>query len=141
MSRNFLGIAWAGLYAADLTALVGFYVERVGLPIVENGDGYCMLDVGGGAIFELWADGARAPHRKTPAEQSVIIGFAVLSLESAMEDLSNHGLQPDSEVGTYGNSRWVYYSDPEGNRFELKETMDFALTHLGTPSRMARDHS
>ncbi|OCX25500.1 hypothetical protein [Pseudomonas graminis] len=40
MSRNFLGIAWAGLYAADLTALVSFYVEKVGLPIVENGDGY-----------------------------------------------------------------------------------------------------
>lgn len=71
---------------------------------------------------------ARAPHLKTPAEQSVIIGFAVLSLESAMEHLSNRGLQPDSEVGTYGNSRWVYYSDPEGNRFELKETLDAALT-------------
>jgi predicted enzyme related to lactoylglutathione lyase len=125
--KNFLGISWAGLYAADLTALVSFYVEKVGLRIVENGDGYCMLDVGGGAVFELWADGARALRRKTPAEQSVIIAFAVLSLESAMKDLSNRGLQPDSEVGTYGNSRWVYYSDPEGNRFELKETLDAAL--------------
>lgn len=58
--KNFLGITWTGLFAADLTALVSFYVERVGLPIVENGDGYCMLDVGGGAVFELWADGARS---------------------------------------------------------------------------------
>ena len=125
--KNFLGIAWAGLYAADLTALVSFYVEKVGLRIVEKGDRYCMLDVGGDTVFELWANGARVLHRKTPAEQSVVIAFAVRSLDSAMEDLSNRGLQPDSEVGTYGNSRWVYYSDPEGNRFELKETLDAAL--------------
>jgi predicted enzyme related to lactoylglutathione lyase len=125
--KNFLGIAWAGLYAADLTALVSFYVEKVGLRIVEKGDRYYMLDVGGGTVFELWANGARVLHRKTPAEQSVVIAFAVRSLDSAMEDLSNRGLQPDSEVGTYGNSRWVYYSDPEGNRFELKETLDAAL--------------
>jgi predicted enzyme related to lactoylglutathione lyase len=125
--KNFLGIAWAGLYAADLTALVSFYVEKVGLRIVEKGDRYCMLDVGGGTVFELWANGARVLHRKTPAEQSVVIAFAVRSLDSAMEDLSNRGLEPDSEVGTYGNSRWVYYSDPEGNRFELKETLDAAL--------------
>jgi catechol-2,3-dioxygenase len=121
-AMNFLGISWAGLYASDLTALAGFYAESVGLPIVEQGDGYCLLDVGGGAVFELWADGSSVPHRKTPKEQSVIIAFAVPSLESAMKVLSSRGLHPDSEVGSYRDSRWVYYTDPEGNRFELKET-------------------
>jgi predicted enzyme related to lactoylglutathione lyase len=118
---DFLGISWAGLYAENLSALSCFYSETVGLTVLEQGDGYCLLDVGGGTVFELWSGGTAAASRKTSKEQPVIIAFTVASLEFAMQVLRDRGLNPDSEVGSYGNSRWVHYTDLEGNRFELKE--------------------
>lgn len=120
---KFQGISWAGLYASDLPALADFYQRVLGLPIVSLGEGFCLLDAGGGATFELWANGVSAPPRKSPSEQSVIVAFAVPSLEAAISTLSRRGLKPDTDIGSFGDSRWIYYTDPEGNRFELKETI------------------
>ena len=119
---NFKGISWAGLYASELPVLSRFYEGIVGLTVVSEGNGFCLLDAGGGGAFELWANGLSTPRAKTSSEQSVIIAFAVQSLEPAMAELLSRGLSPDSEIGCHGDSRWVYYIDPEGNRFELKET-------------------
>jgi catechol-2,3-dioxygenase len=119
---DFQGISWAGLYVSNLAGMVGFYGRVLGLPVVTQGDGFCLMNAGGGSLFELWEDGLSVPGRKTPSEQSLIVGFAVQSLEPAIAELLSRGLKADSDVGCYGNSRWVYYVDPEGNRFELKET-------------------
>lgn len=70
-----------------------------------------------------------------------MLNLPVLSRRQFADYVGKGLIQPDSEVSTYGNSRWVHYSDAEDNRFELKETLDAALTHLGTASPMARDHS
>lgn len=115
------GIAWVGLYAHDREALARFYSEQVGLALIGRDAGAVMLDAGGGALLEIWGDGAACPPRKSPRQQSVLVGFRVESLERSMATLARRGVQPDGPIGSEGGARWVHYTDPEGNRFELKD--------------------
>lgn len=115
------GIAWVGLHAERFDALVDFYATVVGFRIIERDDTCCIFEAGGGALFEIWAKGKAALPRKTPAEQSMLVGFAVASLELAVAELRARGLEPETEIDSYLGTRWIHYTDPEGNRFELKD--------------------
>ena len=119
---NPLGIGWVGLFANDLTQLAVFYERTLGLRVIERAEGYCIFDAGCGALFELWSEGFASPGRKTPREQSMLVGFTVERLEPAIEMLRNRGLHADTEIGTHLGTRWLHFKDSEGNRFELKDT-------------------
>ncbi len=118
---NPLSIAWAGLYAEDFNALIAFYENTLGLKLLERGERFALLDAGGGALFEIWGRGFSSTGRKTPRRQSVFIGFLVEHLEPAVEALKSRGLVADGEIGSHAGTRWIHYTDPEGNRFELKD--------------------
>lgn len=115
------GIAWVGLYAQDLQILADFYQQVLGLRLIEHTDKYCILDAGADTQFEIWANGYSIAGRKTPAQQSMIAGFSVDHLETAVAELSTRGLKPEADINSYQGKRWIYYTDPEGNRFELKD--------------------
>jgi predicted enzyme related to lactoylglutathione lyase len=118
---NPTGIAWVGLFAADLPKLSDFYERTVGLRVVGRSDGVCVFDAGAGSLFEIWGDGYASKTGKTPREQSMQVGFLVERLESAIASLSAQGLEPDTEIDSDLGTRWIPYTDPEGNRFELKD--------------------
>lgn len=115
------GFAWAGLFAASLPKLVEFYEHKVGLRVLERHDDCCIFDAGSGALFEIWEKGYASSTRKTPREQSVLIGFLVERLEPVVEILKARGLEPDTQIDSYLGTRWINFTDPEGNRFELKD--------------------
>jgi catechol-2,3-dioxygenase len=117
---NPLGIAWIGLYAEDIELLGTFYAEVVGLRLIEGDDDSKIFDAGGGALFEILGRGT-ARARKGPHEQSMIVGFVVDDLEPAVQALESLGLHSDTGSDHYLGTRWIYYTDPEGNRFELKD--------------------
>lgn len=48
------------------------------------------------------------------------IGFLVERLEPAIELLRFGGVEPDTGIESHLRTRWIPYTDPEGNRFELK---------------------
>lgn len=115
------GIAWIGLYAQDIERLADFYASTLGLRLIEGDDACKIFDAGAGALFEIWGRGT-ARERKTPNEQSIVIGFLVERLEPIIQVLRERGLQPDTPIDSYLGTRWVYYTDPEGNRFEIKDS-------------------
>ena len=115
------GIAWVGLYANDLAGLAGFYEHKLGLRLIEHDDGCYIFDAGAGALFEMWGKGHASTQRKTTHEQSMVIGFLVERLEPALASLAERGVAPDTEIGSHLGTRWIYFTDPEGNRFELKD--------------------
>jgi len=118
---NPAGFAWVGLYASHLPTLVDFYENKLGLRVLERGDQSCLLDAGGGSLFEIWGKGFASSGRKTAREQSVQVGFLVDRLEPVVEELRTRGLHPDTKIDSYLGTRWISYTDPEGNRFELKD--------------------
>jgi catechol 2,3-dioxygenase-like lactoylglutathione lyase family enzyme len=115
------GIAWVGLYTQDLPALADFYEHKLGLRVIERTEKFCILDAGAGTHFEIWANGLAVPGRKSPHEQSMIIGFLVDQLEPVVAEFKTRGLHADTEISSYLGTRWIYYTDPEGNRFEIKD--------------------
>ena len=115
------GFAWVGLFAADLPALADYYENQVGLRVLERDENCCIFDAGAGALFEVWGQGRASATRKTPHEQSMLVGFAIDRLEPAIEALRARGVEPDTAIGSYLGTRWIYFTDPEVNRFELKD--------------------
>ncbi len=115
------GIAWVGLYANDLKHLASFYQDKLGLRLIENDESCWIFDAGAGALFEMWGHGHASPRRKTTQEQSMVVGFLVERLEPVIASLSVRGVLADTEIDSYLGTRWIYYTDPEGNRFELKD--------------------
>lgn len=113
------GIAHAGLYAANLEALAGFYEHTLGLRVIERHPDCYIFDAGGNALLEIWGKGVASPSRKTTGEQSVRICFLVERIEPAVESLRSQGLVPAGEIGCYLGTRWIHYVDPEGNAFGL----------------------
>ena len=118
---NPIGIAWVGLYAEHLPTLAHFYEKIVGFRTIERDEQCCILDAGAGALFELWGKGFASNATKTKREQPVLVGFQVECLEPVVAELRSRGLEPQTQIDSYLCTRWIYYADPEGNRFELKD--------------------
>jgi catechol-2,3-dioxygenase len=115
------GVAWVGLYAEHLPTLADFYEKVVGFRVIERDEQCCILDAGADALFEIWGKGHASGARKSTQAQSVLVGFRVEQLEPAVAALRERGLSPDKAIDSYLGTRWIYYTDPEGNRFELKD--------------------
>jgi len=115
------GIIWAGLYVEDLAKAVFFYRDAVGLKLLRQGEGWAHFAAGGRDIFEVFSGGAAHPVEKAADRQSLSIGFQVDDLAAAMTEMQGRGVVFNGEVGEWKGSRWIYFTDPEGNRLEIKE--------------------
>jgi catechol 2,3-dioxygenase-like lactoylglutathione lyase family enzyme len=109
------------LIREGLGQLVEFYEHKLGLRLIERAEKFCIFDAGADTHFEIWANGLSVPGRKSPHEQSMIIGFLFEQLEPVVAELKARGLNPDTAINSYLGTRWIYYTDTEGNRFELKD--------------------
>jgi predicted enzyme related to lactoylglutathione lyase len=115
-----LGFAWAGIFVQDMAVAIPFYRDVLGLPLLDRGEGWAHFDAGGGALLESFSGGQASQTAKRPHEQSIVLGLRVADLDRASAELERRGAHLD-ETGEYGNTRWVYFADPEGNRLEIKQ--------------------
>ncbi len=116
------GLIWAGIYIQDLEASISFYENVLGLPLLNQGEDWAHFDLGAGTLLELFTGGKRRQEPKKPDQQSIVLGLRVDNLDRAVSELENKGVQfiPE-EAGEYAGTRWAHFSDPEGNRLEVKE--------------------
>jgi predicted enzyme related to lactoylglutathione lyase len=110
------GIGGVFFRARDPEALQQWYVENLGLPLL---DGHIVFQ-GANANY-VWA-----PFREDtdywPAEKAGMVNFTVSDLDAMRAQLSEAGAQVDERVELLeGIGRFGWAVDPEGNRFELWE--------------------
>lgn len=115
------GFIWAGLYVEDLEASITFYKEVLGLPLLGVGKDWAHFSAAQGELFELMGGGKAAPQPKDTGQQSIVLGFRVEDLDAAVAELKGKGVNFIGEIGEYRGTRWAHFSDPEGNRLEIKE--------------------
>lgn len=97
---------------ADVSTAVRFYVETLGVKLVEDrGDACAILDVGQGSLLAL------VKHAHAPRS---CVGLEVANVERAVALLENRGVVFRSE-GHAGRAASTF-SDPEGNTLYLFET-------------------
>jgi catechol 2,3-dioxygenase-like lactoylglutathione lyase family enzyme len=95
--------------AADLAAGVRFYVEELGMKLVEERSGAAVIDAG---------DGLRVVLSPAAARASVIF-YTKLAIEEAVAIFENRGIA--FEVKDEGGEIRATFHDPEGNALTLAQ--------------------
>jgi predicted enzyme related to lactoylglutathione lyase len=121
ISMKVKGYVWAGLFVEDLDKAVAFYEDVLGLKLLRRGDGWAHFDVGEDSLFEIYTGGKAWSQPKEHQEQPLVIGFLVEDLDAAVKELRGKGVKFIGEIGRYKDTKWAEFSDPEGNRLEIKE--------------------
>ena len=111
------GIGGVFFRARDAEALRRWYVEHLGVPLLDDGH---VVFQDANATY-VWG-----PFREDtdywPAEKQGMVNFTVSDLDAMREQLRAAGVEVDERVeGLEGVGRFGWAVDPEGNRFELWE--------------------
>ena len=96
---------------ADLARSLRFYVETLGLKLVQSAPEHALLDLGGGFLVGL----APAPAGRPRAS----VGLSVASVARSAALLENRGLGLRSEA--HLGAATTAFSDPDGNTLFLVE--------------------
>jgi catechol 2,3-dioxygenase-like lactoylglutathione lyase family enzyme len=111
--------SWIGVVADDLDRQRWFYREILGFTELAEGPDWIQFDLGETRLLELVQRSSKPQYDKARYQ----VGYAVEDIEAARERLIASGVQPISELegDASAGGRWCYFSDAEGNVFELKE--------------------
>ena len=118
---KYQGLIWAGIFVENLEASVSFYKDVLGLPLLGREGDWAHFDAGNGTLLELFNGGSASPEPKKPDQQSIVLGLRVENMDTAITELNRRGVNFIGDIGEYENTRWAHFSDPEGNRLEIKE--------------------
>lgn len=112
-------VVWVGLTVKDLEAEKRFYREMLDLEVLDSGEEWAHLDLGGGHLLELLRLSGEAPSDKKGFRP----GFQVGNIVAARDELVARGAKPvgDIEGGAESGGLWCSFRDPEGNYFEIKQ--------------------
>ena len=122
MTNNYGWPIWIGVVADDLNAQTDYYAGILGLPVLERGEGYAMIDMGGPNRLEILK---RDPSLPQYAVRRFQVGFRVEDIQSARAELLAKGVKPVTEIlgGADSGAFWCYFEDPEGNLFEITQKL------------------
>jgi catechol 2,3-dioxygenase-like lactoylglutathione lyase family enzyme len=104
------------LFTHNMAGMRAFYVDIIGLQVVEEDDGWIDLEAGGcnialhaaGTKVEIGRD-FEGPHK---------IVFAADDVAAAREDLMSRGAKMGT-IKVFGDLRLCDGDDPDGNRIQL----------------------
>ena len=111
---------WIGVVAEDMEAQSRFYRDVLGLKEVQRGEDWVGFDLEGN-LLEILAR-SDVPQYDRPRVQ---IGFEVEDIAAVRQELIERGVEPISDIegGPDSDGYWAYFRDPEGNVFEIKQTI------------------
>lgn len=97
----------------DMKKAVAFYRDVLGLPLVEESDGWSSFDVGGVRL---------GLHERDPgAPLGAVVTFAVDDLDQTIETLRRRGVKFRGEAEHEDFGSLIEFEDAEGNVAKLLE--------------------
>jgi catechol 2,3-dioxygenase-like lactoylglutathione lyase family enzyme len=100
-----------------------FYVDKLGLKVVDENPGGITVQAGDGTLLEIY------PTQFAGTAKNTVAGFEVPDLEATMSDLRGKGIQfedydlgelkTENGVAHIGPNRGAWFKDPDGNTFGL----------------------
>ncbi len=125
------------LRARDVPALVAFYHDVLGCPLVKVQEKFSLwqLRAGDGLIDivdvkgEIGRKGGAAPGKEARNLDQVCLRIEPWDEDALMAHLRGHGIEPEKAARRYGADGYglsIYIEDPEGNTVELKGPAEVA---------------
>lgn len=125
------------LRARDVPALVAFYHDVLGCPLVKVQEKFSLwqLRAGDGLIDivdvdgEIGRKGGAAPGKEARNLDHVCLRIEPWDEDALMAHLRGHGIEPEKAARRYGADGYglsIYIEDPEGNTVELKGPAEVA---------------
>lgn len=109
------------LHVADHAASAAFYDDLLGLPIVEQKQGFSMLPLREGVMLGLWArdDVEPATSGQTGASEIALAVADAATVEATHADWSRRGLTIIQPPATMSFGRTFVALDPDGHRLRI----------------------
>jgi catechol 2,3-dioxygenase-like lactoylglutathione lyase family enzyme len=120
-----VGYSWTGVYADDFEEAIGFFADKLGLPLEwrqEDAD-FAGFRMPSGQLLELfgprWAD-THGPYEGAHPSTSPILGFEVEDVGAAREELASRGVQFVTEALEFeGGASSAKFLGPDGRVYEV----------------------
>ncbi|PJI44584.1 MAG: VOC family virulence protein [Rhizobium sp.] len=128
---NIQGIDHVVLRVRDLDGAVSFYQRVLGCPVERRQDAIGMVQMRAGrALIDLVSvdgslgqRGGAAPGRDGHNMDHLCLALANFDPDAVKSELERHGIvvgEIGSRFGASGEGVSLYFTDPEGNRIELR---------------------
>jgi catechol-2,3-dioxygenase len=114
----------AVIFCGTLDAMVGFYRDAIGLPLLELHDGHAVLDAGGMALILHAAPAAIPPQpveRRCEAAIKLLLPVRSIAEVRGRCPLHGGGIDPAIDEWQWGSAICCKGYDPEGNVLEVLE--------------------
>lgn len=127
------GIGGIFFKSTDTDSLKSWYAENLGLKVNAFGSSFEFRNANDPEdinylIWSLFADSA---DYFNPSEKQFMINYRVNDLEELVEKLEDGGATVVDSIAEYPYGKFIHIMDPEGNKIELWEPADEALTEMG----------
>ncbi|MFN8418285.1 MAG: VOC family protein [Anaerolineae bacterium] len=111
---------WLGFYVKDWKKMVAFLRDTLELKLQSEDNDSTLFVTANGFQIEIF-DAAQQPNAEQllASQNHLMIGFNVSDLDATVATLKDRGVNFDMEVQTRGWGKFVYFSDPELNQWQL----------------------
>jgi catechol 2,3-dioxygenase-like lactoylglutathione lyase family enzyme len=108
------GLVWLGTRTSRFNEMVAFAENVLGLTRKHTEPGFVVFSLPNGDTVEVFDD----QHPAGGHPDGVVAGFLVDDAERTAAEMRAAGVAV-SEIGSAGEFRWVYFTAPDGNRYEV----------------------
>ncbi len=115
-----LQFRWLGFYVKDWAKMTAYLRDTLGLRLHNQDNDSTLFLTANGFEIEIF-DATQQPdaERLLKEQRRIMLGFNVSDIEAAVAELKTHGVVFDMDIQTRPWGRFVYFSDPEENQWQL----------------------
>lgn len=115
-----------------------WYGKNLGLAVSENGSPFEFRNANrpDETNYLIWSPFSKGNSYFAPSEKEFMINYRVQNLEGLLRKLRANGVTVVDTVQTVDYGKFVHVMDNDGNKLELWEPVDSALTKLGVQMGM-----
>jgi len=127
------GIGGVFFFADKPEETIAWYAKNLGMETNQWGSTFEVRNANRPeeTNYLQWSPFSKDNEYFAPSKKEFMINYRVQHIERLVENLKDNGVTVVDEIQTYDYGKFVHILDPEGNKLELWEPIDSALTALG----------
>jgi uncharacterized glyoxalase superfamily protein PhnB len=111
---------WLGIYVKDWAGMTAFMRDTLGFKLQSQDNDSTLFVTPNGFQIEIF-DAIQQPNSSDllASRRPIMLGVHVSDIEKTVTELKQRGVTFDMEIQTRPWGKFVYFSDPEGNQWQI----------------------